>query len=132
MKVVVAMDSFKGSMRSGKADSTLAAALCERLEDAEIMVVLAAHGGEGTTGTVVRASSGELVAVKQTGPLGCAVTAHCGLLTQGGAAATEMASASGVGLIPPRRLDSIRANPSSTAKNVGRVPAVGLAMREVE
>ena len=68
MKIVVAADSFKGSMRSDEAGAIIADALRESLVDAEIVVIPVADGGEGTTDAVVRATGGELRSVTVTGP----------------------------------------------------------------
>ena len=80
MKVVVAVDTFKGSMRSDEAGAIIADGIRESLEEAEIKVIPVADGGEGTTDAVIRATGGELRAVNATGPLGDPVTAHYGLL----------------------------------------------------
>ena len=80
MKIVVAMDGFKGTLRSDEAGMIIAEALRENLPDAGIAVIPVADGGEGTTDAVVRATGGEMQAVEVTGPLEEAVTAHYGLL----------------------------------------------------
>jgi glycerate kinase len=109
MKIIIATDSFKGSMRSDEAGSIIAEALGESLRDAEIKVIPVADGGEGTTDAVVRATGGEIREVKVTGPLGEPATAHFGLLPGGETAIMEMASASGLELIPTDRLSPIGA-----------------------
>ena len=109
MKIVIATDSFKGSMRSDEAGKIIAAALRESLSDAEIKVIPVADGGEGTTDAVIRATGGELRSVQATGPLGDPVTAHYGLLPDGKTAVMEMASSSGIELVPPDRLDPMKA-----------------------
>ena len=70
MKIVVAADSFKGNMRSDEVGGIIAAGMGEALPGAEIVVIPAADGGEGTTDAVVRATGGELKPVPVTGPLG--------------------------------------------------------------
>jgi len=116
MKIVVATDSFKGSMRSDEAGSIIAEALLESLGDAEIIVIPVADGGEGTTDAVVRATGAELKPVEVTGPFGEGVTAHYGLFPDGETAIMEMASASGLELVPTDRLDPLKATTYGTGE----------------
>jgi len=116
MKIVVAADSFKGSMRSDEAGKIIADALRESLADAEIVMIPIADGGEGTTDAVVRATGGELRLVTVTGPLGEPVIASCGVLPDGRTAFMEMASASGIELVPTGGLDPMRATTFGTGE----------------
>ena len=116
MKIVVAVDSFKGSMRSAEAGEIIAAGLREGLADAEIVVIPMADGGEGITDAVVRATGGELRSVSATGPMGDSVTASYGLLPGGRTAIMEMASASGIELVPPGGLDPMLATTFGTGE----------------
>lgn len=116
MKIVVATDSFKGSMRSDEAGGIIADALHESLSDAEIIVIPMADGGEGTTDAVVCATGGELRSVTVTGPLGEPVVASYGLLPDGRTAVMETASASGIELVPPSGLDPMRATTFGTGE----------------
>jgi glycerate kinase len=118
MKIVVATDSFKGSMRSDEAGSIVADALRESLQDADIKVIPVADGGEGTTDAVVRATGGEIREVNVTGPLGEAATARYGLLPDGKTAIMEMASASGIELVPSERLDPMKATTYGTGEMI--------------
>ena len=56
----------------------IAGGLRESLEDAEILVIPVADGGEGTTEAVIRATGGEIRTAEVTGPLGNPVTASFG------------------------------------------------------
>jgi len=116
MKVVVAVDSFKGCMRSDEAGKIIADALRESLADAKIVMVPIADGGEGTTDAVVRATGGELCSVPVTGPLGDPVTAVYGVFPDGTTAVMEMASASGIELVPPGGLDPMKATTFGTGE----------------
>lgn len=118
MKIIVATDSFKGSLRSDEAGAIIAGALRESLADAEIIVIPVADGGEGTTDAVVRAAGGEIRDVGVTGPLGDPVTAHFGLLPGGRTAVMEMASASGLELVASDRLDPMKATTYGTGELV--------------
>jgi glycerate kinase len=116
MKIVVAADSFKGSMRSDQAGSIIAEALRESLRTSEITVIPVADGGEGTTDAIVRATGGQLESIEVTGPLGDRVTAQYGLLPDGRTAVMEMATASGIELVPTDRLDPMRATTYGTGE----------------
>ena len=116
MKIIVATDSFKGSMRSDEAGEIIADALRESMKDAVITVIPIADGGEGTTDAVVRATGGELRQVAVTGPLGDSVTAKYGVLPDGTTAVMEMASASGLELVPPQRLDPMKTTTYGTGQ----------------
>jgi glycerate kinase len=116
VKIVVATDSFKGSMRSDEAGLIIAEALRESLQDAEIEVIPVADGGEGTTDAVVRATGGEIQEVNVTGPHGGSVTAQYGLLPDGETAVMEMASASGLELVLADRMDPMKATTYGTGE----------------
>jgi glycerate kinase len=118
VKVVIATDSFKGSMRSDEAGSIIADGIRESLGEAEIRVIPVADGGEGTTDAVVRATGGEIKEVAVTGTLGEPATAHYGLLPDGRTAVMEMASASGLELVPPDRLDPMKATTYGTGEMI--------------
>lgn len=116
MKIVIAADSFKNTMRSDEVGSIIAEALRASLRDAEIVVLPMADGGEGTTDAVVRATGGTMQAVEVTGPLEEAVTAHYGLLPDGRTAVMEMASASGIELVPSDHLNPMKTSTYGTGE----------------
>jgi len=116
MRIVVAVDSFKGSMRSEEAGEIIAAGLRVALSDAEIVVIPVADGGEGTTDAVIRATGGELRSVPVTGPVGDPVTAVWGALPDGKTAVMEMASASGIELVPGGELNPLKATTYGTGE----------------
>ena len=116
MKVVIATDSFKNTMRSDEAGSIIGDALRASLRDAKIVVLPMADGGEGTTDAVVGATGGTVQAVDVTGPLGETVTAHFGLLPDGRTAVMEMASASGIELVAPERLNPMKTTTYGTGE----------------
>jgi glycerate kinase len=117
MKIVVALDSFKGCMGSRAAGEIVARGLSEASLAAEVTVVAAADGGEGTTDAVIGATGGELWPVTVTGPLGDPVIARFGLLPGGRTAVLEIASASGIEHVPPGRLDPL----STTSYGTGEL-----------
>ena len=95
MKVVIAIDSFKGSMSSMEAGNAAKAGV-ERACTADIVVKPLADGGEGTTEALVEGLGGEYVTLKVTGPLGEKVCAKYGILPDKKTAVLEMAEAAGI------------------------------------
>jgi len=116
MKIVVATDSFKGCMTSEEAGTIIAEAFRERLTGSEIVVIPMADGGEGTTEAVLAATGGERRTVRVTGPLGGRHEALFGLLPDGRTAVMEMASASGLELVPAADLDPMKATTYGTGE----------------
>jgi len=98
MKVVIAIDSFKGSLSSLEAGKAAAEGVRRAFPDAECVVRPLADGGEGTVDALVAGMGGEFRDAIVTGPAGRPVTARYGLLP-GGVAVMEMAQASGITLV---------------------------------
>ena len=97
MKVVVAIDSFKGSMTSMQAGMACKAGILEAV-DAEVVVKPLADGGEGTVTALVEGMNGTYEHVDVTGPMGQKVRAVYGIL-EDNTAVMEMAEASGITLV---------------------------------
>ena len=104
MNFLFASDSFKGSLSSPKIAELLTRAAKEVFPDCNCGWVPMADGGEGTAEAVIMATGGEWVPVTVRGPLGEPVQAGYGLLP-GGSAIIEMASASGLVLVPRAQRD---------------------------
>ena len=108
MKVIVAIDSFKGSMTSLEAGAAAKRGILRACDRAEVLVRPLADGGEGTTEALVEGLGGAFRAVSVHGPLGDPHEARYGILPDGVTAVMEMAEASGIALIPRERLDPWR------------------------
>ena len=96
MKVVVAVDSFKGSMTSIEAGMAVKAGVLAAHKDAEVIVKPLADGGEGTTDALIEGLNGERIDVTVTGPYHESVNAYYGYLKDTNTAIMEMASAAGI------------------------------------
>lgn len=102
-KILVAVDSFKGSMTSLGAGNAIEKGIKSILPDAEIRVRPVADGGEGTTEAIIygknNVSRGSCVV---TGPLGKKITAEYTIYdaADGRTAVMEMAAAAGLPLVP--------------------------------
>ena len=110
MKVVVAPNSFKGSLSATQAAAAIARGVREALPDAAVIEVPVADGGEGTAEALVAANGGSYEWVNVEGPLGDSVLASYGLIERGDTAVLELASASGFTLVSAARRDVKRAS----------------------
>lgn len=100
MKVLIAIDSFKGSISSIEGSEAIAEGVRAAYENAHIVALPLADGGEGTVETLVRATGGELIEVQVTGPLNGIVKAVYGILGDKKTAVIEVAAACGLPLVP--------------------------------
>ena len=95
-KIVVASDSFKGTMDSIQVCSIVEEGIRNILQDVEIVKIPIADGGEGTVDAFLSAFGGEKINVTVQGPLFQDVVASYGILKDGRTAVIEMAEASGL------------------------------------
>ena len=107
MKVVIAIDSFKGSLSSVEAGNAAAEGVRRVFPDATCAVRPLADGGEGTVDALVAGLGGELKSVTVTGPAGKPTVANYGLLP-GGVAVMEMAQAAGITLVSGAEKNPLR------------------------
>jgi glycerate kinase len=105
MKVVVAPNAFKGSLSAPQAAAAIARGVREVFPEAEVVEIPVADGGDGTLEALVTAHRGEYRPVEVEGPLGDPVQSAYGLIDSGRTAVVELASASGLALLPPARRD---------------------------
>ena len=105
MRIVVAPDSYKGSVSALEVANAMARGVHAVFGDVEVRKVPIADGGEGTVEALVSATEGQLRTNTVTGPLGEPVTAQWGVLGDGRTAVIEMAAASGLPLVPAEQRD---------------------------
>jgi glycerate kinase len=105
MRVVVAPDSFKGSLSALGVAQAMERGVRTVFPEAEVRRVPIADGGEGTVEALVAATKGIVRHAQVRGPLGEPVVAPWGVLGDGQTAVIEMAAASGLPLVPPDRRD---------------------------
>ena len=98
MKIVIAIDSFKGSMSSMEAGLAARDGILKAIPAAKVVVKPLADGGEGTTDALIEGLSGEEIRISVKGPYGECVGAHYGMIRETGTAVMEMAEASGITL----------------------------------
>lgn len=115
MNVVIAIDSFKGSMSSVQAGRAAADGVKRVIPDAEVFVKPIADGGEGTVESLVEGLNGTLKEVTVKNPLGREITCQYGII--GDTAIVEMAQASGIALIKKEELNPME----TTTYGVGEI-----------
>lgn len=98
-RVLLAIDSFKGSVSSAQAEAAVAEGVCRMWPDAEMAALPLADGGEGTLAAIA-VRGGELVTCEVTGPLGDRVSARVLVDGEHESAVIEMAEAAGIGYSP--------------------------------
>ena len=105
MRVVVAPDSYKGSVSAVGVAAALERGVLRVFPQAEVRKIPIADGGEGTVEALVTATGGQMKQERVRGPLGEVVDACWGILGDGKTAVIEMAAASGLPLVPQDRRD---------------------------
>jgi len=105
MRIIVAPDSFKGSLSAVEVARAMARGVRAVFPEAEVVELPIADGGEGTIEALVAATRGALRHAEVRGPLGDPVRAAWGVLGDGCTAVIEMAAASGLTLVPEGRRD---------------------------
>ncbi len=98
-RVLLAIDSFKGSVSSSQAESAVAEGVRRVWPDVQVSALPLADGGEGTLDAIA-ARGGEVVACEVAGPLGDRVSARMLVDGERESAVIEMAEAAGIGYSP--------------------------------
>lgn len=98
-RVLLAIDSFKGSVSSAQAEAAVAEGVRRVWPDAEVRALPLADGGEGTLDAIA-ACGGELSTCEVAGPLGDRVSARMLVDDEHESAVIEMAEAAGIGFSP--------------------------------
>lgn len=116
MKIVVAMDSFKGSLTSLQAGNAVRDGILDVCPDADITVLPLADGGEGTIDVLAPYINGETKHITVTGPSGRPVDSEYIFERETKTAYIEMARASGLTLVDPSALDPFNATSFGTGE----------------
>ena len=124
MRVVIAPQEFKGSLTAVQATQAIADGLRRALPDAELVLVPMADGGPGTVEAVVTAKGGRWLKTAVRGPLGSPVEAAWGII-DGDTAVIEMATASGLVLVPEGQRDPRVASTYGTGQIIAAALAAG-------
>lgn len=103
MKILVAIDSLKGSLSSLEAGAAIEQGIKRVYKSADITVKPLADGGEGTVEALVSGMGGKLITVNVTDALGEKVDAVYGMIESKKLAVMEMAAAAGITLVEERK-----------------------------
>lgn len=111
MKVVIAIDSLKGSLSSIEAGTAIKNGI-ERVygDKADVIVRPLADGGEGTVEALAEGMNGELKRVTVKGPMGKPTESVYAVLPERKTAVIEMASAAGIVLVPDKEKNPLKAS----------------------
>lgn len=126
MRIVVAPDSYKGSVSAPDVAEAMERGILRIFAGAEVRKVPIADGGEGTVAALVAATGGELRRSQVLDPLGRRIDAQWGILGDGATAVIEMAAASGLPLVPERLRDPERATSFGTGELIRAALDAGL------
>ncbi len=105
MKIVVACDSFKGSLDALAAVKAVERGIKRVLPQTDVVLCPVADGGEGTVEIITKAAHGRLLTATVHGPLLDSVNAKWGVLDNNKTAIIEVAEAAGLTLVSPEQRD---------------------------
>ncbi len=100
MKIVISIDSLKGSLTSIEAANAIKKGILSVDNKSDVVIMPLADGGEGTVEALVQGMNGEEKVITVTGPINEKVNATYGILKETNTAIIEMAQASGLPLVP--------------------------------
>ena len=116
MKVVAAIDSFKGSMTSLEVAAAFEKGVKKVYKDAEFIKIPLADGGEGTVKALIDNLDGKMVNIKVKDPLMRDIDSFYGISGDGKTAVIEMAAASGLPLLSPDERNPLKATTFGTGE----------------
>jgi len=125
MKILIAPDSYKGSLSATEAANAIEKGIKRVMPGANITKVPMADGGEGTIDSLLAGSTGKLSYKKVTGPMGKPVRARYGNLNKGKTAVIEMAEASGLMLVKAVDRNPMKASSYGTGELILEAIAKG-------
>ncbi|MBT2569667.1 glycerate kinase [Planococcus sp. ISL-110] len=116
MKILIAPDSFKGSMTAVQAAQAMAEGVQEASPQSTPVLMPAADGGEGTMTALVSATGGKMVEAIVEDPLGWKITASYGVLGDQKTCVVELAEASGLTLLTEAERNPLLASTYGTGE----------------
>ncbi|WP_270670006.1 glycerate kinase [Paraclostridium bifermentans] len=117
MKIVISIDSLKGSLTSIEAANAIKKGILSVDNKSDVVIMPLADGGEGTVEALVQGMNGEEKVISVTGPINEKVNATYGILKETNTAIIEMAQASGLPLVP----SELRNPLNTTTYGVGEI-----------
>ncbi|WP_250675915.1 glycerate kinase [Paraclostridium ghonii] len=117
MKIVISIDSLKGSLTSIEAANAIKKGILSVDDKSDVVIMPLADGGEGTVEALVQGMNGEEKIISVTGPINEKVDATYGILKDTNTAIIEMAQASGLPLVT----EQLRNPLNTTTYGVGEI-----------
>lgn len=118
MKIVVASDSFKGSLTSAEVADSIEKGIRDVLPSAEVVKVAVGDGGEGTVDALLETMGGRRVSVEVSDPLKRPCKAEYAILSDSYTAVMEMSSASGLTLLKHEERNPMLASTYGTGQMI--------------
>ncbi|KGN81418.1 glycerate kinase [Porphyromonas gulae] len=115
-KIVIAIDSFKGCLSSAEAGEAAAAGVRAACPTAEVVVLPVADGGEGMQDVLIAATDGRRIVLRAHSPLMEMRETSYGISADGQTAFIEMASISGLPLVPEGRRNPMQTTTFGTGE----------------
>ncbi len=125
MKIVVAPDSFKGSLTAAEAARAMEAGIRRVCPDADVTLIPMADGGEGFVEAVLLATGGRIETARVLNPVGEHLEARYGICEDDTTAVIEMAAASGLTLLSPEQRNPLITTSYGTGELICRVLDAG-------
>ncbi|HET7580720.1 MAG TPA: glycerate kinase [Bacillales bacterium] len=126
MNILIAPDSFKGSVTAKEAARAMKQGIHNVKPDARVQIVPMADGGEGTMVSLVEATDGSIYETEVQDPLGRKITGHYGVSGDSKTAFIELASASGLDKLEKGELDPRMASTYGTGQLISHALKQGL------
>ena len=123
-KVVIASDSFKGTLTSSEVADSVAKAVRAVFPDCEVLKLKVADGGEGTSDAIISAKAGRLVSLDVSDPLGRTIQSSYYILDDG-TALIEMSKASGLTLLSPDERNPLKTSTFGTGQMIANALTSG-------
>lgn len=118
MKIIIAPDSFKGSISAVDLCHAIHKGISKVMPKADVIEVPLSDGGEGMVENLVMATNGEIKHVLVSDPIGRKVKAYYGVLGNGKTAVIEMAQASGLTLLEENERNPLLASSYGTGEMI--------------
>ena len=116
MKIVIASDSFKGSLSSIEVAESVEKGILDVLPSCNVVKVAVADGGEGTKEALCQTLGGKTVEIPVEDPIGRTINASYVILEDGITAVLEMSAASGLTLLTPSERNPMRTSTYGTGQ----------------
>jgi glycerate 2-kinase len=116
MKIIIAPDSYKGSLSAFEVAQSIQRGILNVDESIDTVIVPMADGGEGTVQSLIDASGGRIVELTVHDPLFREIKSFYGIMGDGVTAVIEMAAASGLPLLTPDQRNPLKTTTYGTGE----------------